>query len=565
MTEKAKLPLGIENFEEMRTKGYYYVDKTGLIKTLLENPGKVNLFTRPRRFGKTLNMSMLKYFFAEENGSMLFDGLEISREKKLCREYMGKFPVISITLKGAAGENFTEAKEMLRRIIGKEAMRFQFLMQSNRLTEIERKQYKALIHTDQTGAFTMPDELLKDGLQLLSQLLQKHYGQRVILLMDEYDVPLDSAYQSGYYDSMVQLLRILFGNALKTNDSLDFAVLTGCLRISKESIFTGMNNFKVYTVKDVRYREYFGFTDAEVRQMLDYYGFSCQYDAVKEWYDGYLFGNSEIYCPWDVINYCGDLRDGSVTEPQNYWVNTSSNHIIRKFIEKADGTTRDEIEVLMNGGCLKKKIHQEMTYRDLDAKIDHLWSILFTTGYLTQYGKDDRGLTGLVIPNKEIQWIFEEQIQDWFETEIRTDTQMLENFRRAFEENDSAAIERDFTSYLRKTISIRDTNVKKEMKENFYHGILLGLFAGMDGWRVKSNAESGEGYSDICIEVEEKEIGIIIECKYAEHASFDQSCSEALKQITDRNYEERLVDDGMTIIRKYGIACYKKRCRVISG
>lgn len=565
MTEQANLPMGIENFKEMRTKGYYYIDKTGMIKTLLENPGKVNLFTRPRRFGKTLNMSMLKYFFGEENGSQLFDGLEIFREKELCNEYMGKFPVISITLKAAAGENFTEAKEMLRRIIGKEAMRFPFLMNSSRLTQSERGQYRALIHTGPTGAFAMPDELLKDSLQLLSQLLQKHYRQNVIILIDEYDVPLDQAYASGYYDSMVKLLQILFGNAFKTNDSLELAVLTGCLRISKESIFTGMNNFKVYTVKDVRYKEYFGFTDLEVRNMLEYYGLTAHYEAVKEWYDGYLFGNLAIYCPWDVINYCGDLRDKSVAEPQNYWVNTSSNHIIRTFIDKADGTTRDEIEVLVNGGCIKKKICQELTYRDLNSKIDHLWSILFTAGYLTQCGKDDGGLTVLAVPNKEIQWIFTEQIQEWFQEEAIKDTQKLKDFCRAFEDNDTAAIERGFTSYLRKTISIRDVNVRKEMKENFYHGILLGLFAGMDGCRVKSNAESGDGYSDISVEVEEKEIGILIELKYAEKAAFDQGCSEALRQMNDQNYEEALADDGMTVIRKYGIACYKKRCRVISG
>lgn len=564
MVGKARLPMGIENFEEMRTKGYYYVDKTGLIKTLLENPGKVNLFTRPRRFGKTLNMSMLKYFFQEGTNRILFDGLDISKEKKACDEFMGRFPVISITLKGASGENFAEAKGMLRRILGKEAMRFQFLQESSRLTQPERNQYKALINTDETGAFTMSEDLLRDSLQLLSQLLQKHYGQSVIMLVDEYDVPLDKAYHSGYYDLMVELVKILFGNAFKTNDSLEFAVLTGCLRISKESIFTGLNNFKVYTVKDVRYKEYFGFTDTEVRQMLEYYGFTDQYNAVKEWYDGYLFGNLEIYCPWDVINYCSDLRDKSVTEPQNYWVNTSSNSILETFINKADAAVRNEIGLLVSGESIRKKIRQELTYRDLDSRIDNLWSILFTTGYLTQHGTDDGGLTKLVIPNKEIQWIFKEQIQDWFEAETRKDTQMLENFRRAFEENDTTAIEKGFTSYLRKTISIRDNSVKKEMKENFYHGILLGLFASMDGWHTRSNAESGEGYSDISVEVEDKEIGIIIELKYAENASFDKGCSEALKQIHDRNYEEALIDDGMTVIRKYGIACYKKRCKVVS-
>ncbi len=577
MAGKIKLPMGIENFKEMRIGGFYYVDKTGLIKTLLENPGKVSLFTRPRRFGKTLNMSMLRYFFETGSDVMpfnnvtpfdnvtLFDGLEISREKELCKEYMGKFPVISITLKGATGANYGEAKEMLRHIIGNEAMRFQFLMQSDRLTEMERSRYEALISIDKRGAYTMSDELLKSSLQTLSQLLQKHYGQGVIMLIDEYDVPLDKAYQSGYYDAMVELVRVLFGNAFKTNDCLKFAVLTGCLRISKESIFTGLNNFRVYTVKDVRYKEYFGFTDAEVRQMLEYYGFSEQYGAVREWYDGYLFGSLGIYCPWDVVNYCSDLRDGNVTEPQNYWVNTSSNDIVRKFINRADAATRDDIEVLVNGGSIRKKIRQELTYRDLDSTTDNLWSILFTTGYLTQDGHDDRGLTGLVIPNREIQWIFEEQIQEWFETETRNDFPKLESFCRAFEQNDTDTIEKEFTSYLRKAISIRDTSVRKQMKENFYHGILLGLFAGMRGWKARSNAESGDGYSDISVKVEDKEIGIVIELKYAENAAFDSACEEALKQIYDNNYEEALIDDGMTTIYRYGIACYKRRCRVISG
>ena len=565
MAGKAKLPMGIENFERIRKDGFYYVDKTGLIKDFLENPAYVNLFTRPRRFGKTLNMSMLKYFFETGSDNAIFDGLEISEEKELCEEYMGKFPVISITLKGATGENFEEAKVMLRNIIGTEAMRFQFLMQSPCLTEMERRRYEALISIDKGGDYTMSDALLKSSLQMLSQFLQKHYGQGTVMLIDEYDVPLDKAYRAGYYDSMVELIKVLFGNAFKTNDSLKFAVLTGCLRISKESIFTGLNNFKVYTVKDVRYKEYFGFTDAEVRQMLEYYGLSGQYDAVKEWYDGYLFGNLGIYCPWDVINYCGDLRDGSVTRPQNYWVNTSSNDIIRRFLSKADATTRDELENLINGGHVKKMIHQELTYRDMDSDIDNLWSILFTTGYLTQVGESEEGISTLVIPNREIHWIYVQQIRKWFKDEAQKDTQKLVNLRRAFEENDTAAIEKEFTSYLRKTISIRDTGVKKEMKENFYHGILLGLFGNMDGWKVKSNAESGDGYSDIGVEIEDRDIGIVIELKYAENAAFDFACKEALKQIHDRNYEETLVDDGMKTIYRYGIACYKKRCQVVSG
>ncbi len=555
----------LENFKEIRTGNYYYVDKTGLIKTLLEHFGKVNLFTRPRRFGKTLNMSMLKYFFETGSDMMIFDGLEIAKERKLCEEYQGKFPVISITLKGATGLNFEEAKAMLRFIVGNEAMRFQFLMQSDQLTEIERKRYEALINIDNTGAFTMSDELLKNSLQILSQMLRKHYGQHVVMLIDEYDVPLDKAYQSGYYDSMVELVRGLFGNAFKTNDSLKFAVLTGCLRISKESIFTGINNFSVYTVKDVQFHEYFGFTDMEVRQMLEYYGFMENYDIMKEWYDGYHFNSLDIYCPWDVVSHCHALKMYPDMEAQNYWINTSSNDIVRRFISQADAATKDEIEQLINGGIIRKKIRQELTYRDLDSNIENLWSILFTTGYLTQCGQDEDGMTGLVIPNREIRWIYEEQIQEWFKEETRRDTQKLENLGRAFEQNDTETIEKEFTSYLRKTISIRDTSTRKKMKENFYHGILLGLFAGMSGWKVKSNAESGEGYSDISVEVEDKDIGIIIELKYAEKAAFDEGCREALRQIHDKNYEEALIDDGMKTIYKYGIACYKKRCKVVSG
>lgn len=565
MAEKEKFPIGIEDFEEIRTMEYYYVDKTGLIGTLLKNPGKVNLFTRPRRFGKSLNMSMLKYFFEVGSNPALFDGLQISREAELCDRYLGKYPVISISLKNVEGVTFDKAKKKLRSIIGNEAVRFTFLSDSGELSKTERLQYAKLVELNDNGEFAMSDELLENSLLMLSRFLYKHYGQKAVILIDEYDVPLDKAYQLGYYDIMVDLIRNLFGQALKTNSSLYLAVLTGCLRISKESIFTGLNNFKVYTVKDVRFGEYFGFTDAEVRQMLKYYGFMSQYDSVKEWYDGYRFGNSGIYCPWDVINYCGDLRDGSVTRPQNYWVNTSSNSIVRKFIDRADGMTRDEIERLVNGESIRKKLRQELTYRDLDSGIDNLWSILFTTGYLTQAEKDDSDVIELVIPNKEVGWIFKEQIQGWFETETKKDMRGLVMFCKAFEENDTAVIEQGFTSYLRKTISIRDTNSRKEMKENFYHGILLGLFAGMEGWKVRSNAESGDGYSDISVEIEEKQIGIIIELKYAEDAAFDKSCQEALQQMNDRNYEEVLIDDGMTTIRRYGIACYKKRCRVISG
>ncbi len=564
MEMKTRLPMGIESFKEIRRQKFYYVDKTALIRELLENWGKVMLFTRPRRFGKTLNMSMLKCFFEIGCDKALFDGLEISQETQLCEEYQGKFPVISITLKGATGRTFDEAKNMLRRLIGKEAQRFQFLMESDKLTELEHQQYKALIYMNEKGIFDMEDEVLKDSLLTLSQLLKKHYQQDVIILIDEYDVPLDKAYQSGYYDDMVDLIRSLFGNALKTNDSLYFAVLTGCLRISRESIFTGLNNFNVYTVKNVQYHEAFGFTDAEVRQMLEYYGFMEKYDVIKEWYDGYRFGTLDIYCPWDVVSYCHALKMQPTVSPQNYWVNTSSNDIIRRFVSKANTTTRDELELLIDGGSVKKMIRQELTYRDLDSSIDNLWSILFTTGYLTQRGTESGDLTELVIPNREIRWIFVQQIREWFRKESVKDTEKLESFCRAFQENDTVAIEKGFNDYLWNTISIRDTSVRKEMKENFYHGILLGLLAYMDGWLVKSNAESGEGYSDISIEIRQHEIGIVIELKYAEDGAFEAGCQEALRQIHEKEYESALIKNGLHTIYRYGIACYKKRCKVVS-
>lgn len=399
-------------------------------------------------------------FFEKGSDRTLFDGLNILDEKELCENNMGKFPVISISLKGVEAACFDMAKRMLRGIIGREAMRFQFLMQSSKLSDMEQQQYRALVNVGTSGSFTMSDEILRSSLLTLSQLLQKHYEKNTIILIDEYDVPLDNAYQLGYYDEMVELIRSLFGQALKTNDSLHFAVLTGCLRISRESIFTGLNNFKVYTIKDVRFSEYFGFTDVEVRKMLSFYGFMDHYQIMKEWYDGYKFGDVGIYCPWDVINYCDDLRDASVTGPRNYWVNTSSNDIIRKFVSRANAVTRREIEDLIDGGSIKKRICQELTYRDLDSNIDNLWSILFTTGYLTQRSILDNDMTELAIPNKEINWIFVEQIQEWFKRQISKDSQNLEKFCQAFLENDIRTIEEGFTSYLGKTISIRDTTAK---------------------------------------------------------------------------------------------------------
>ena len=526
-----KLPIGIENFEEIRTEGFYYIDKTKLIKDLLENWGKVNLFTRPRRFGKSLNMSMMKYFFEIGCNRVLFDGLAISEEKELCEKYMGQFPVISISLKGVDVRNFESAREMLCMLVGNEALRFRFLLDSDRINEDDKKLYKELTNIGARGVFTMSDGLLSDSFRLLSHLLEKHYGHKAIILIDEYDVTLDKAYQSGYYDDMVSLIRKLFGHALKSNDSLHFAILTGCLRISKESIFTGLNNLKVLTITSVRYNEYFGFTDKEVQELLSYYGCMEAYKIMKEWYDGYRFGNLEIYCPWDVINYCENLCENSLAHPQNYWANSSGNDIIKKFIQRAKSSTKKEIEELVSGSSIKKAIRQDLTYRDIDSSIDNLWSILFMTGYLTQRGKQDSEWMELVIPNKEIRWIFTTQIQEWLMEEAAKDNGKLERFCKAFQENDAAAIEKGFTAYLMKTISIRDTNSRKDRKENFYHDILLGLLGYMDDWSVSSNAETGEGYSDILIEIEDAMVGIVIELKYAENGTFEEGCRKALQQI----------------------------------
>lgn len=554
---KKKLPIGIENFEEIRTKGFYYVDKTGLIKELLENWGKVTLFTRPRRFGKSLNMSMLKSFFELGGRKEIFEGLEISKEVSLCEEYMGKFPVISISLKGIDAGSFNTARELAIQIINGEARRFQHLLNSDRLTIYDKDAYTALFRAD------MSEAVLYSSLKILSELLEKHYGWKVILLIDEYDVPLSKAFEQGYYDQMIVLIRNLFQQALKTNDSLELAVLTGCMRISKESIFTGLNNLKVLSVADVRFDEYFGFTDSEVRELLEYYDLSRNYGDVKEWYDGYRFGNVEVYCPWDVVNYCDELRADSNALPQNYWSNTSSNEVVRKFIQGADiGTTKNEIERLVAGEVIKKEIHQELTYKDMYNSIDNIWSILFTTGYLTQRGKPERKSFYLAIPNMEIREIFIEQIMDFFKENIKKNGDAVNAFCNALQKGEAEEVEKRFSDYLRKTISIRDTFVKKSKKENFYHGILLSLLGYKDTWIISSNEESGDGYSDILVRSEDEEIGIVIEVKYAENGKLEEACQEALQQIERKGYQEELQEEGIEHILKYGIACYKKRCKV---
>ena len=561
---RTKLPIGIEKFEEIRTEGFYYVDKTGLIRELLDNWGKVNLFTRPRRFGKSLNMSMLRCFFEYGCDSTLFDGLEIAGQREYCQKYMGKFPVILITRKGVDARNYEEAAGMLRSIIGTAALRFQFLADSPRLSNEDKSLYRQLIKIDDSGkqGFSMPPEVLADSLRMLSELLRKHYGQNVILLIDEYDVPLDKAQQAGYYDEMVTLIRSLFGQALKTNDSLYFAVLTGCLRIAKESIFTGLNNMNVFSTTSTQMGEYFGFTDDEVTEMLRYYGLEDNFETVKKWYDGYRFGTAQVYCPWDVINYCRDARFQPEAFPRAYWINTSGNDIIREFIRMATPGTRREIEALVAGETVTHRIRQELTYRELYDNIDNLWSVLFTTGYLAQRGAEDADVYRLAIPNLEIRQIFVEQIQEWFREESRKDTPRLDAFCSAFLRGDADAVETQLNTYLRKTISIRDTAARKTKKENFYHGMLLGLLSHREDWIVTSNTESGDGYSDILVEAQDQGIGIVIEVKYAEEGKLDAACTEALEQISRLDYEDRLRQDGMDTVVQFGIACYKKRCVV---
>ena len=560
--KQRKLPVGIESFWEIRKENFYYIDKTGMIRDLLQKWSKVNLFTRPRRFGKSLNMSMLRTFFELGCDPSLFEGLEIAKETELCEKYMGKFPVISISLKGVDGRSFSEAAAALRRVIGNEAFRFSYLAESERLLPEEKKIYQALIDT-QDGRFTMADDVLADSLHTLSRFLAKHHSRKVILLIDEYDVPLDKAFRSGYYEEMISLIRGMFSNALKTNDSLQFAVLTGCLRISKESIFTGLNNLNVLSVTDVQYDDYFGFTDREVREMLEYYDISDSYDAVKSWYDGYRFGDAEVYCPWDVICFCSRRIDNPRLFPQNYWSNTSSNEIIQRFIRMTgNGLTKSEVEALVAGEALTKEIREDLTYNSLYDSIEHLWSLLLATGYLTQRGTFDGRSYQLAIPNMEIRSLFRDQILSLFKEDVKKDGERLSAFCEALKTGNAPEAERLFTDYLKQTIRIRDTFVRRPTKENFFHGILLGILGFKDGWFVKSNRESDEGYSDILVKIEDEEIGLLIEVKYAQRGELDSACKKALQQIREKGYAAELREDGCHTIYHYGIACFRKQCRI---
>mgnify|MGYP005758246101 CR=1 FL=1 len=565
---RMKLPIGIDGFEKLRTNDFYYVDKTLFIKELLENWGEVNLFTRPRRFGKTLNMSMLKCFFEVGNSPELFDGLKIMQEKELCEKYMGKFPVISISLKSVDGRSFESASSALRTVIGNEAGRFRFLKSSDRLTKDEKEAYAQLteVGSSQGGIYTMTEKVAEASLKTLSQLLHKHYGQKVLLLIDEYDVPLDKAFQAGYYEEMVSLIRNLLGNALKTNDSLYFAVLTGCLRISRESIFTGLNNLKVHTISDVRYDEFFGFTNAEVDELLKFYGLSAYKGTVREWYDGYRFGDAEVYSPWDVINYCDELLADPAVPPKNYWANTSGNDLILRILKRADQTAKAEVEELLNGGEITKSIKQELTYREIDDSAENVWSVLYSTGYLTGRHVEhaDADLFRLWIPNGEIRKLFSDLVQVWFREMTRSDSARINRFCAAFPEGDVETIQEMLHDYLWDSISVRDTAVRTNMKENFYHGMLLGLLRSQGSWLVKSNAETGEGYSDISIQTPDR-IGIVIELKYADDGNLEAACKEALKQIEEKKYAEGWKRRSTKKMIKYGIAFCEKECLAVMG
>lgn len=564
MRNRKKLPIGIDSFEKIIRHNFYYVDKTEMITELLHNWGEVNLFTRPRRFGKSLNMNMLQSFLEIGCDKSLFNGLKVSREKELCEEYMGKFPVISLTLKNVEGLNFESARKSLKNTLGMEAWRLSALAESSRLTEEEKNSYKALTVVDDHGDFKMSDATMEKALLILTVLLEKHYGKKAVLLIDEYDVPLDKAFQYGYYDEMVSLIRNMFGNVLKTNSSLFFAVLTGCLRIAKESIFTGLNNFNVFSITSVQFDEFFGFTDDEVAEMLKYFGLSDYHETIREWYDGYQFGKKAVYCPWDVISYCRNLCADPDAIPEDFWSNTSSNSIVSRFIDKANKQTRDEIENLISGETVIKEIKQELTYNELDKSIENLWSILFTTGYLTQRERIDSRKLRLAIPNREIKELFELQIREWFQEKSSEDVKKLDKLCMAFPDGDAETIEDLFNDYLWNTISIRDKAVKGR-KENFYHGVLLGLLSHMENWAVWSNIESGEGYCDILLEVPENRVGVVIEMKYAQEDRMEAACTEALKQIEQRQYAARLKSDGMKNIVNYGIACYRKHCKVKIG
>ena len=565
MDEFLKLPVGIDNFEKIRRNGFYYVDKTSLIEQLFSSWGEVNLFTRPRRFGKTLNMSMLKYFFEIGTDRSLFDGLHISSNEKICSEHMGKYPVIFLSLKNAEGLNFDTAKYQMVELIAREAERFPFLAKDTNLSDRDREKYRVLT-AFADGHYQMSDDVLYGSLQTLSELLYKHFNQKTVILIDEYDVPLDKAFQHGYYREMVALIRALFGRALKTNEALAFAVLTGCLRVSKESIFTGLNNFKILSITDSRFDEQFGFTDKEVQKLLADYHLEARFSETKEWYDGYRFGNVDVYCPWDVINHIDRIKDDPNARQEAYWINTSGNDLVKRFVDKANRTTRNEIEQLIAGNAIEKTLRLDLTYDEIDNSIENLWSVLFTTGYLTQTGMTEDGAYRLVIPNREICEVFKLQIQEWFKKSIFSNTEQLTAFWKAFEEGNTDGVEMYLNRIMSNSISVFDIKTGEEKKEISYHNLLVGILTGNADWLVKPNVEAGEGFADIIVETEDPNAGIVVELKYTkDYDEMEQACRAALDQINDRHYQEYLLNDGRKDITLYGIAFCKKRCKAMAS
>ena len=566
MDEFLKLPVGIDNFEKIRRNGFYYVDKTSLIEQLFSNWGEVNLFTRPRRFGKTLNMSMLKYFFEIGTDRSLFDGLHICANEKICSEHMGKYPVIFLSLKNAEGLNFDTAKYQMVELIAREAERFPFLAKDTNLSDRDREKYRVLT-AFADGHYQMSDDVLYGSLQTLSELLYKHFNQKTVILIDEYDVPLDKAFQHGYYREMVALIRALFGRALKTNEALAFAVLTGCPRVSKESIFTGLNNFKILSITDSRFDEQFGFTDKEVQKLLADYHLEARFSETKEWYDGYRFGNVDVYCPWNVTNHIDRIKDDPNARPEAYWIDTSGNDLVKRFVDKANRTTRNEIEQLIAGNAIEKMLRLDLTYDEIDNSIENLWSVLFTTGYLTQTGMTEDGAYRLVIPNREIREVFKLQIQEWFKKSIFSNTEQLTAFWKAFEEGNMDGVEMYLNRIMSNSISVFDIKTGEEKKEISYHNLLVGILTGNADWLVKSNIEAGEGFADIIVETEDPNAGIVVELKYTkDYDEMEQACRAALDQINDRRYQEYLLNDGRKDITLYGIAFCKKRCKaMVSG
>ena len=565
MDKFLKLPVGIDNFEKIRRNGFYYVDKTSLIEQLFSNWGEVNLSTRPRRFGKTLNMSMLKYFFEIGTDRSLFDGLHISSNEKICSEHMGKYPVIFLSLKNAEGLNFDTAKYQMVELIAREAERFPFLAKDTNLSDRDREKYRVLT-AFADGHYQMSDDVLYGSLQTLSELLYKHFNQKTVILIDEYDVPLDKAFQHGYYREMVALIRAMFGRALKTNEALAFAVLTGCLRVSKESIFTGLNNFKILSITDSRFDEQFGFTDKEVQKLLADYHLEARFSETKEWYDGYRFGNVDVYCPWDVINHIDRIKDDPNARPEAYWINTSGNDLVKRFVDKANRTTRNEIEQLIAGNAIEKTLRLDLTYDEIDNSIENLWSVLFTTGYLTQTGMTEDGAYRLVIPNREICEVFKLQIQEWFKKSIFSNTEQLTAFWKAFEEGNTDGVEMYLNRIMSNSISVFDIKTGEGKKEISYHNLLVGILTGNADWLVKSNVEAGEGFADIIVETEDPNAGIIVELKYTKnYDEMEQACKAALDQINDRRYQEYLLNDGRKDITLYGIAFCKKRCKAMAS